>query len=284
MFTWLAQSSTMQSLRIALAHITFRPPRSRNLRPSIHLRNPQTRWKILHRMEPEICHTGLYYIAFTFDDITNIVFLDFSHSHFTLGDAVFVQKDGCPIGVYLSSPLAQIKCMCDEAVLIRTLLMSSLAKHFYDIRQIDNLLLLILADCDNELEMAAIQMILQAIRDSGTTTESPSQTHAYTGGLELEEAKLEPTNDTFMDFAGTSIRLYQNPAQGFNIRPLFKNWNAMMTQNRQPMPRLPPYSPYSSRTILHATIVGMLANFARQMNSEDLLLWATLHLNSWWKS
>eukprot|EP00808_Paulinella_micropora_P008144 g21719.t1 len=58
------------------------------------------------------------YIAFTFEDIINIVSLDFAHSHFTLGDAaVFVQKDRCPLGGYLSSPLAHMKCMCDEAIL-----------------------------------------------------------------------------------------------------------------------------------------------------------------------
>eukprot|EP00808_Paulinella_micropora_P025031 g69284.t1 len=39
----------------------------------------------------------MHNIAFTFEDINNIVSLDFAHSHFTIGDAVFVQKDGCPI-------------------------------------------------------------------------------------------------------------------------------------------------------------------------------------------
>eukprot|EP00808_Paulinella_micropora_P003324 g3234.t1 len=203
MFTWLAQSSTMQSLRFALAHITFQPPRNCNWKPIVY--TSKTRKQ-----------TGKYdigwnrnyapqdYIAFTFDDIINIVSLDFAHSHFTLGDAVFVQKDGCPIGRYLSSPLAQMKCMCDEAVLIRTLLKPSLTKHFYGIRQIDDLLLLILANWDNDLEMAEVQMILEAIRNSGTTIESPSQPHASTGGLELEEDILKPTNDTFVvNFAAT---------------------------------------------------------------------------------
>eukprot|EP00808_Paulinella_micropora_P014167 g60580.t1 len=93
MFTWLAQSSTMQSLRFALAYITFQPPKSRNWKPIVYISKTRK-------------HTGKYdvgwnrsyapqdYIAFTFEDIINIVSLDFAHSHFTLGDAVFVRKDG----------------------------------------------------------------------------------------------------------------------------------------------------------------------------------------------
>eukprot|EP00808_Paulinella_micropora_P005592 g29293.t1 len=103
-------------------------------------------------------------IAFTFDDIINIVSLDFAHSHFTLGDAVFVQKDGCPICGYLSSPLAQMKCMCDEVVLIRTLIKPTFSKQIYGMRQIDDLLLLILANWSNEHEMQEAHKLLQAIQ------------------------------------------------------------------------------------------------------------------------
>eukprot|EP00808_Paulinella_micropora_P017271 g19149.t1 len=42
-------------------------------------------------------------------------------------------------------PLAQMKCMCDEVVLLRMLLKPSFTKHVYGKRQIDDLLLLILA-------------------------------------------------------------------------------------------------------------------------------------------
>eukprot|EP00808_Paulinella_micropora_P005891 g61398.t1 len=135
MFTWLAQSSTMQSLRFALANIIFNPPKSRNWKPVVYISNTLTTngkydigWNRSYAPQD--------YIAFTFDHIINIVSLDFAHSHFIIGDAVFVQKDGCPIGGYLSSPLAQMKCMCDEDVLIRTLLTPSSSKHFYGIRQV----------------------------------------------------------------------------------------------------------------------------------------------------
>eukprot|EP00808_Paulinella_micropora_P001188 g35708.t1 len=86
MFTWLAQSSTMQSLRFALANIIFQPLKSRNWKPIVDISKMRK-------------HTGKYdvgwnrsyapqdYIAFTFEDIINIVCLDFAHSHFTLGDA-----------------------------------------------------------------------------------------------------------------------------------------------------------------------------------------------------
>eukprot|EP00808_Paulinella_micropora_P025183 g2441.t1 len=100
MFTWLAQSSTMQSLRFALAHITFQPPRSRNWKPIVYISKTRKQtgkydvgWNRRYASQD--------YIAFTFEDIINIVSLDFAHSHFTFGDAVFVQKDGCPIGGYL---------------------------------------------------------------------------------------------------------------------------------------------------------------------------------------
>eukprot|EP00808_Paulinella_micropora_P009841 g82475.t1 len=152
MFTWLAQPSTMQSLRFALANIIFNLPKSRNWKPVVYISKTLTNngkydtgWNRSYAPQD--------YIAFTFDDIYNIVSLDFAHSHFIIGDAVFVQKDGCPIGGYLSSPLAQMKCMCDEAVLIRPLLTPSSSKHFYGIRQVDDLLLLILANWHDELEV-----------------------------------------------------------------------------------------------------------------------------------
>eukprot|EP00808_Paulinella_micropora_P000709 g52394.t1 len=147
MFTWLAQSSTMQSLRFALAYITFQPPQSRNWKPVVYISRTRK-----ENGKYDVGWNRSYaphdYFAFTFDDIINIVSLDFAHSHFTLGDAVFVQKDGCPIGGYLSSALAQMKCMCDEEVLIRTLLSTSFAKKIYGIRQIDDLLLLRIVDED----------------------------------------------------------------------------------------------------------------------------------------
>eukprot|EP00808_Paulinella_micropora_P012504 g14177.t1 len=149
----------MQSLRFALAHIIFQPPKTRNWKPIVYI-------------SKTLKQTGKYdigwnrsyapqdYIGFTFDDIINIVSPDFAHSHFTLGDAVFVQKDGCPI-----------------AVLIRTLLTPSFTKHIYSIRQINYLLLLIFANWSDELDVKEAQKLLQAIRDSGTTIESPSQPH-----------------------------------------------------------------------------------------------------------
>eukprot|EP00808_Paulinella_micropora_P032006 g66338.t1 len=97
------QSSTMQSLRFALAYITFQPPKSRNWRQIVYIsktQKPNGKYDIGWNRS----YAPQDYIAFKFDDIINLVALDFAHSHFTLGDAVFVQKDGCPIGGYLSSP------------------------------------------------------------------------------------------------------------------------------------------------------------------------------------
>eukprot|EP00808_Paulinella_micropora_P020617 g55459.t1 len=96
MFTWLAQSSTTQSLRFALAYITFQPPKNRTGNPS------STSLKPARRM---------------------------------------------------------------ETVLIRTLLSTSFAKQIYGIyRQIDDLLLLILANWNNEQEANEVHKLLQAIR------------------------------------------------------------------------------------------------------------------------
>eukprot|EP00808_Paulinella_micropora_P023230 g61759.t1 len=72
MFTWLAQSSTMQSLRFALAHIIFQPPKSRNRKPVVYISKT-----LKQDGKYDIGWNRNYapqdYIAFTFNDIINIL-------------------------------------------------------------------------------------------------------------------------------------------------------------------------------------------------------------------
>eukprot|EP00808_Paulinella_micropora_P029807 g34427.t1 len=58
-----------------------------------------------------------------------------------MGDSVFTQLHGCPIGGYLSAQsVAVIKCMVDEHIAITTRVPQLLRPAIYGIRQVDDLL------------------------------------------------------------------------------------------------------------------------------------------------
>jgi len=53
-------------------------------------------------------------VSLSLSRIKKIVALDLSTTYQTLGDKVFIQKKGCPIGGYLSAIYATAKCSFDE--------------------------------------------------------------------------------------------------------------------------------------------------------------------------
>ena len=76
--------------------------------------------------------------AFTKEDILNVVELDLETVFLTCNGKTWRQKQGCPIGGFLSAAYANIKCMYDEYKFLRGL--RNDARKIYAIRQMDDLI------------------------------------------------------------------------------------------------------------------------------------------------
>eukprot|EP00808_Paulinella_micropora_P023649 g17640.t1 len=124
MFTWLSHESVIKSVLFALTAMkmfTRENKRSTTYRDAFQVSklawmNTDNKLKFEVGWKTGNATDDFYF--FTFDDITRIVRLDLKNIFFSMGDSVFVQLHGCPIGGYLSAQLAVIKCMVDEHIAI----------------------------------------------------------------------------------------------------------------------------------------------------------------------
>ena len=205
------------------------------------------------------------YTIFSFKDLKEIITMDLDHSHFIIGNKIFVQIQGCPIGGYLSAPLAVLKCIHDEVKFLASLRQP---ERLYGIRQVDDLLLLILHEKDNIGD--EITHSLRRFRH--LSEDNKGVNPVYTGGLQLEEEEV--SGDTrFSDilFAGSDLKIGKETHLGMHAAPHFKNWEFIQKGRRQRFPRLPPNNSYMHGRTREVTIRGMLCLFKTQSSDNDAL-------------
>eukprot|EP00808_Paulinella_micropora_P002022 g43522.t1 len=140
MFTWLSHQSVIQSVLFALTAMkiyTRESKRSATYCDAFQVskqawigKDNKLRFEIGWKRGDA---TEDFYF-FSFEDIARIVRLDLTHTYFSMGDSVFTQLHGCPIGGYLSAQLAVIKCMVDEHIAINTRVPRLLRPAIYGIR------------------------------------------------------------------------------------------------------------------------------------------------------
>src|SRR5690606_12917397 len=82
--------------------------------------------------------------VFSKEDIMKIVELDLDTVYLKCKGSVWKQKQGCPMGGFLSAMYANIKCFHDESIFIRNL--KKQARRIYAIRQIDDLIMWVAYD------------------------------------------------------------------------------------------------------------------------------------------
>ena len=85
------------------------------------------------------------YAIINLNTLLKIINLDFDHAHFKIGDLILTQKNGCPIGGFISAQLAIIYCCYAEHTFMSSRT-PRLQHSIYGIRSTDDLLLIISYD------------------------------------------------------------------------------------------------------------------------------------------
>ncbi len=128
------------------------------------------------------------------------------------------------------------------------------APRFYGIRQVDDVLLLILAREKKE-HNKDIKKVLKRFRTETHKSARP----IYTGGLVLKEEKIYRQGRFYkLTFAGCQIKIGRRLEQGFHTRPYFKNIDAILSNNTPSIPRFPPRESAVNPRIITNTMKGML--------------------------
>lgn len=164
------------------------------------------------------------------DDLINIVNIDLNFSFQCCSAEVVRQVHGCPIGGFLSSIYANIKCARDEFNFMKTL--GPKRSLIYAIRQVDDLIFWAAFDKRSRQSKNFAKNCLKSII---------TYNKVYTGGLELEEQKFQALDNfrTIHKFAGTLITVTQGLGEGvrFDCQPHCKNEDSLVKNGKQFYPR-----------------------------------------------
>ena len=163
---------------------------------------------------------------FHLNDIIRIVYRLGTYIH-SSGDAIYKQKKGAPIGGFLSSNYANIKCAYDEHLFHCGIRVSPLATvNYRAIRQVDDLFACAAYDTNSLSSLAKAKYTLELLTSNKT----------YTGGLslKLQDPIQSSKEKTIHKFAGSLISIYHRPTLDtrLSIAPLNKNWESIQTKQK----------------------------------------------------
>jgi hypothetical protein len=285
MFTFLNKKSIITSMKWMIKTIRDSEAlqNSRRKRNKIQVSrkpHPDSNGKLKHFVGWHHSSAREEYAIFSFDDLIMLMNLDLDHSHFTMGNSIWVQVEGCPIGGFLSTGLALTKCIHDEFRYLTSLGNSS--QRIRGIRQVDDLLLMIQYNANKRW---TVDWVLKVLKDFGINAnfntkakkfiinmDSPCEQKVYTGGLELEYEKPAQTEKSWLvKYAGTDICIGKKVEDGVTLAPHFRNWDQVKLSQTQDVPRLPPTSSHTSRQILKGSVHGLLHSFRTISSDEDIL-------------
>jgi len=272
MFTWLAREGILAALDWAFAVIIpHMKQKKRNFKGMIQV--SKSKWldkdnRLKHNVGWHHSSSRDEYIVFSPEELKLLVRMDFANSYFQMGDLIISQIHGCPIGGFLSSPLARLYCIHDEAKLFRKLTNDNLQCNFFGVRQMDDLLLLIAINHADRKQKNKIRRYIRSFRHAQHTDAPP----IYTGGLELEEEQLD-TKGRYVQltFSGSDLCIGVEPHFGFHSKPHFKNWESLMKDQKVKAPRLPPLDSYIDKSVREITVRGMLHLFKSQSSDSRYL-------------
>jgi hypothetical protein len=167
----------------------------------------------------------------TVDLLVMVVCIDLKYCYQRQADKIIKQKNGCPIGGFLSPIYANIKCARDEFDFMKSL--GKEKRRVCGIRQVDDLFLCIAYDKKGRKNSSKNKA-------ESWAKHITSKEGVYKGGLVLEEQEfetLEP-NVTRHKFAGTVITVNQNGVGiKFECKPLNKNESSLLDKGIQTYPK-----------------------------------------------
>ena len=202
--------------------------------------------------------------AFTKEDILNVVKLDLETVFLTCNGKTWRQKQGCPIGGFLSAAYANIKCMYDEYKFLRGL--RNDARKIYAIRQMDDLIMWIAYDERKKDTKRWAEGMKKRIMKGGL----------YKGGLVLEEQKEEP-EEKKKKFCGVwIIKEGEGVNTKFRITPRNPNEEELLRTGVQKQPRFINAKAWTNQHYKKGLIIGNYHRIETQTTERKDLIWAVM--------
>ena len=204
------------------------------------------------------------FAIFHFDLLKKLILLDFDHSHFRAGNIVLTQKNGVPIGGYLSAQLAILFCAYRESLFMNSL--NPLQRScLFGIRATDDLLLLRLHPNSTHNN--------NWFKTSVTDKLLPEPTHTpkiYGSGLTLERQPCNKTADfSSLKFVGSNVTIPTNLSTNPTISLIFKNEASLAETGFPDFPRFPYFYSSIPARIKKNTVLNMLHLIGSQCSDID---------------
>jgi hypothetical protein len=190
-------------------------------------------------------------IIFTLDDLYAIIDFDLDNTYTRIGNQLFKQNEGCPMGGLLSSFYGNTTCAFHENSFLRQ---EPLANNIWGIRQMDDLTL----------------FIAHKSHDSNTTEDNNRILHQvqhnmYKGGLEAEIQEPEVnTQDKYVHkFAGHEIHTHKDLSDIYTTT-LNENKTSIRTSGTQTKIRYPNMHTYTNQHSKLGNIIGSIHRIRTQ--------------------
>jgi hypothetical protein len=190
-------------------------------------------------------------IIFNLNDLFEIVDFDLQNTYTTIGNQIFKQNDGCPMGGLLSSFYGNTTCAYHENMFLNT---DPLSNDIWGIRQMDDLTLFIAHNKNDPNTKRDNDRIRNHI-----------QNNVYRGGLEAEIQ--EPDHDTdgkfIHQFAGHEIHTHKNLSDIYTTT-LNVNKKSVHDTNTQLKTRYPNMFTYTNQHSKNGNIIGSIHRIRTQ--------------------
>lgn len=190
-------------------------------------------------------------VIFSLDDLYSIVDFDLNNTYATVGNQIFKQNEGCPMGGLLSSFYGNTTCAYHENQFLNK---EPLARQIYGIRQMDDLTL----------------FIAHARNDPHTEHDSIRIRHliekeVYQGGLEaeLQEPDLDTPEKYIHKFAGHEIHTHKNLSDIYTTT-LNENKASVRATGKQVKVRYPNMFTYTNQHSKTGNIIGSIHRIRTQ--------------------
>lgn len=201
--------------------------------------------------------TSKEWIALTLDDIVNITTYDLDNSYTSTGLNIFKQIRGAPIGGFLSTNYANIKCALDEWNFCKRMRKHPELKtiSFGALRQVDDLM----AWAAYKPTKPETKILAEKLLKDLTSPQT------YTGGLSLKIQEPISADSTKQKnkFTGSIVNTTIKKSPNITITPLNKNWNHIVENGIRKYKIYPMWQSYIPHHIKSGFIYGMILRIIR---------------------
>lgn len=190
-------------------------------------------------------------VIFNLNDLYTIIDFDLRNTYTTIGNQIFKQNEGCPMGGLLSSFYGNTTCAFHENNFLNN---EPLARNIWGIRQMDDLTLFIAHDKSDPKRITNNNYIRNQITNN-----------VYKGGLEAEiqEPEIDTDGKYVHQFAGHEIHTHKNLSDiyttTYNV-----NRTSIRETGTQTKTRYPNMYTYTNQHSKNGNIIGSIHRIRTQ--------------------